>query len=174
MIVLRHFAAPAVALCLGVGVVGCSSEPRAEQVPPNAQLLVQGDRQLTYSAPRDGEVYVYDVDDETLLYSGQVQKGQSITVDPEEDRIMIDSKLALEKDIHAGNKHRIYFVPDRDRAGLSDDERVVERRTTEIRERPAAERTDPDTTIRREETKRIETDRDGDVTVKKETTIKTD
>jgi hypothetical protein len=181
----RHFAAPAVALCLGVGVAGCSSEPKAEQVPAGAQLLVQGDQMLTYTATRDGEVYVYDASDRTLLYSGQIEKGQTISIDPDEDKVLVDNKLVLEKDIHAGNRHRIYFQADR--AG---DERVVEKRT-EIRERTAAERepadttirreesktirTEPaDTTIRREESKTVKTDPDGDVTVKKETTIKTD
>ena len=166
----RHFAAPVAALFIGVGAVGCSSEPKAEQVPTNARLEMQGDRLLTYTAQRDGEVYVYDADDRKLLYSGKVEKGQAVTVDPDEDKIMVDNKLALEKDISAGNRHRIYFVPDRE------DQRVIERTT--IRERPAGERIerrdDADTTIRREETKRIESDPDGDVTIKKETTIKTD
>ena len=164
---LRHFAAPVAALCLGAGVIGCASEPKAEQVPPNAQMLVQGDQMLTYAAPNDGKVYVYDADDRTLLYSGEVRKGQSISIDPEEDKIMVDSRLAVEKDIHAGNDHRIYFVPDRNA------DRVIEERTT-IRERDSGVRSDADTTIRREEKRTVETQSDGDVTVKKETTIKAD
>jgi len=80
---------------------------------------------------------------------------------------MVDGKLAMEKQIHAGNRHRIYFTPD------ATEQRVVER-TTEIHERPAAAHVDSDTTIRREETKRVETNADGDTTVKKETTIKAD
>jgi hypothetical protein len=151
----RHFAAPVVALCISAGVIGCASEPKAEQVPAGARLAMQGDQQLVYTVQDDGKVYIYDVDDGTLLYSGQVEKGQVVTVDPDEDTIMIDSRLALENDI-----------PDR----------VIEERTT-IREQSSGERIDPrdgiDTTIRREE-RRIETDPDGDVTVKKETTIKTE
>ncbi|HEV2295388.1 MAG TPA: hypothetical protein VGR35_16175 [Tepidisphaeraceae bacterium] len=169
----RHFAAPVVALCLvGAGVVGCSSDPKVEQVPANARMEMQGDRQLAYTAQRNGEIYVYDFDDETLLYRGKVEKGQVVTVDPDEDKIMIDNKLALEKDIHAGNRHRIYFVPDRD------EDRVIEERTT-IREQSSAgdrieRRSDADsTTIRREETKRVETGGEPDVTVKKQTTITT-
>ncbi len=174
MNIFRHFAAPVAALSLAVGIAGCTSEPKAEQVPANARLLVEGDRMLNYSAPSDGEVYVYDSSDRKLLYSGQVQKGQSVSIDPDDDKIMIDNKLALEKDIHAGNRHRIYFVPKREGDMDRDGGRVIERRT-EIRERADADRPAPaDTTIRREETKRIETGGDGDVTVKKETTIKTD
>lgn len=174
----RHFVAPVAAICLGVGAIGCSSEPRAEQIPPNARMAIQGDRQLAYTAPRAGEIFVYDSDDDTLLYSGKVEKGQVVSVDPEEDKIMLDNQLVVEKDIHAGNRHRIYFIPDRE------DERIIEKSTT-IRERSAAEpaaaersaaehsdadSNDAGTTIRREETKRVETDGDG-VTVKKETTI---
>ncbi len=166
----RHFAAPVVALCISAGVIGCASEPKAEQVPAGARLAMQGDQQLVYTVQDDGKVYIYDVDDGTLLYSGQVEKGQVVTVDPDEDTIMIDSRLALENDIGAGNRHRIYFKPDRN------PDRVIEERTT-IREQSSGERIDPrdgiDTTIRREE-RRIETDPDGDVTVKKETTIKTE
>lgn len=166
----RHFVAPAAAVCLAAGVIGCSSEPRAEQIPPGARLQMQGDQQLTYTAQRDGEIYVYDSDDRTLLYSGKIEKGQSLTVDPDDDKILVDNKLVLEKDIRAGNRHRIYFQPD-DTA-----DRVIEERTTIRQERPAGERIErrrdaDDTTLRREETKSIETDDDGGVTVKKETTI---
>jgi len=170
---LRHFAAPVAALCIGAGIVGCSSEPKAEQVPPGAQLLVQGDQQLSYSAQRDGTIYVYDANDRTLIYSGQIEKGQTIAIDPDEDKVMVDNKLVLEKDIHAGNRHRIYFQEDR--TASRDDARVIER-STEVREvRPAGDRVivnDGDTV--REERKTVKTDPDGDVTVKKETTIKTD
>jgi hypothetical protein len=164
----RHFAAPAAVLCLGAGLIGCSSEPKAEQVPPGASMSVQGDRQLSYTAPHEGEVYVYDASAHKLLYSGHIDKGQVLSLDPDKDRIMIDSKLALEKDIHAGNRHRIYFEPD-----AHSDSRVVERRTTEVREVPAADRIDSDTTVRHEE-KTVRTQPDGDVTVKKETTITND
>jgi hypothetical protein len=163
----RHFAAPVAALCLGTGLIGCSHEPKADQVPPTASMSVQGDQDLSYTAPRDGEVYVYDASSRKLLYSGHIEKGQVLSVDPEKDKIMIDSKLALEKDIHAGNRHRIYFAPD-----THSDSRVVERRT-EVREVPAGSRIDSDTTVRSEE-KTVRTNPDGDVTVKKETTIKND
>ena len=170
---LRHFAAPVAALCIGAGIVGCSSEPKAEQVPPGAQLLVQGDQQLSYSAQRDGTIYVYDANDRTLIYSGQIEKGQTIAIDPDEDKVMVDNKLVLEKDIHAGNRHRIYFKED-PKSSL-ENARVIER-STEVREvRPAGDRVivnDGDTV--REERKTVKTDPDGDVTVKKETTIKTD
>jgi hypothetical protein len=146
----RHFAAPAAVLCLGAGLIGCSSEPKAEQVPPGASMSVQGDQQLSYTAPHDGEVYVYDASGHKLLYSGHIEKGQVLSVDPDKDKIMIDSKLALEKDIHAGNRHRIYFEPD------THSDRVTER-TIETREIPAGARIDSDTTVRHEE-KTIKTD----------------
>jgi hypothetical protein len=169
MYAFRHFAAPAAALCIAAGVVGCSSDPKPEQVPASAQMRVQGDQDLAYTAPSDGEVYVYDASARKLLYSGHVERGQNVTIDPDEDKIMIDGKLALEKDIHAGNRHRIYFTPD-----AHDVDRVVEHRTEIHEERPAGARIDSDATIHREETKHVDVDRDGDTTVKKETTIKTD
>ena len=166
-----QFAAPLAALALGIGMVGCSSEPKAEQVPPNARLLVQGDKTLNYAAPQDGDVYVYDSNDSTLIYSGHVEKGQSISIDPEDDKVMIDNKLAVEKDIHAGNVHRIYFVPDR-----HDDDHGRVHKTTEVRDHAADGHREGDsgTTIKREETKKIDANPDGDVTIKKETTIKTE
>lgn len=166
----RHLVAPVAVLCLGAGVIGCSSEPKAEQIPAGARMAMQGDQQLVYPAPQDGTVYIYDADDRTLIYSGKVEKGQSITVDPDADTVMIDTRLVLEKDIHAGNRHRIYFQPERDA------DRVVEERTTIRQERTAGDRLDDrdaDTTIRREE-RRVVTDDGGDVTVKKETTIKSE
>ena len=171
MYALRHFAAPVAAVCIGAGIIGCSSEPTAEQVPMNAQLLVQGDQQLTYTAQRDGEIFVYDASDKKLLYSGQIDKGQKIAIDPDEDRIMVDNQLVLEKDIHAGNRHRIYFQEDR--TASRDDARIIER-TTEVREVvPAGEQIDASSSgTVREESRTVKTAPDGDVTVKKETTIK--
>ena len=171
MYALRHFAAPVAALCIGAGVIGCSSEPTAEQVPVNAQLLVQGDQQLTYTAQRDGEIFVYDSNDKKLLYSGKIEKGQTITIDPDEDQILVNNRLVLEKDIHAGNRHRIYFQEDR--TASLDDARVIER-TTEVREVvPAGQQIDASSSgTVREESRTVKTDPDGDVTVKKETTIK--
>ena len=167
MYAFRHFAAPAAALCIGVGILGCSSEPKAEQVPATATMSVQGDQDLTFTAPHDGEVYVYDASARKLLYSGHIEKGQHLSIDPDKDKIMVDNRLALEKDIHAGNRHRIYFDADHN------SDRVVERQTTEYREVPAAGRIDSDTTVR-EEKKTVRTDPDGDVTVQKKTTITND
>jgi hypothetical protein len=110
---LRQIAVPGVlGLSLMVGVVGCQNE-RHDEIPPTALMASEGDEKLAYMAPSDGEVYVYDTETDRMVYSGTIEKGQTIQVDPEKDRVSIDGNTKLERALNNGNQHRIFFQRDK-------------------------------------------------------------
>ncbi len=109
MMRLSHIAAPAalsVSLLLGVG--GCSHE-RHEEVPASAMMTAEGDERLSAIAPDDGRVFVVDTNDDEIIYSGSVEKGDEISLNPEDNRLMVAGRTALEKRIDRGHRHRIFF-----------------------------------------------------------------
>ena len=107
MFTLRHLAFP-VALCTVLCVVGCENM-HPNSIPPQAMLSTEGNGLITATAPRDGTVYVYDVGADRLVYSGAVTKGQVVTVNTNDNRIVVDNQARSEHTLNTWNKHRVYF-----------------------------------------------------------------
>ena len=135
-----YIAIPAL-LGLTFALGGCAKD-RHEAIPETAMTVSEAAGDIKYTAPDDGEVYVYDQAQDELIYSGRIRKGETLSLEPEddEDKIRIDSQVVSTKDLKEGNKHKVFFRPmtDRERAaGLASDRegRVVsEERTTTIRD----------------------------------------
>ena len=121
MAFVRQFAV----IALLVVAAGCATD-RPLSVPADEMLLSEGDRDLTFRADRDGTVYVYNHNDDQILYSGKVERGQTISVDTERDRIELDGRPVMEKGIGGNDTRRVYFRPE------ATTERVIieERRVT--------------------------------------------
>jgi hypothetical protein len=124
MFALRHFVTPMAGLALVIGVAGCAATN--ENVPPSAQMVSSGNETVAFTAPRHGMVYVVDKNTNKLLYSGNVDKGQSVTIDPtkHDHNIMLDNNTVTQESLNVGHTYQIYFNPD---------EKVVERHVTEER-----------------------------------------
>ena len=86
-------------------------------------------RVVAYTATHDGTAYVYDVGADRIVWSGPVDAGNTITVDPSADRVMVGNRVAAEKLLHSGHQHRVFFV---DSATSPDDRRkvIIEKQTT--------------------------------------------
>jgi len=82
------------------------------RLPRNAEPVAQGTGELRWRAPSDGHLYVYDADDDRLLFEQRVRRGDDVDVSPERDRIMLDDRTVYERDLVRRHAHRIYF--DRD------------------------------------------------------------
>jgi hypothetical protein len=124
MFALRHFVTPMAGLALAIGVAGCAATN--ENVPASAQMVSSGNETVAFTAPRHGMVYVVDKNTNKLLYSGNIDKGQSVTVDPtkHDHNIMLDNNTVTQESLNVGHTYQIYFHPD---------EKVVERHVTEER-----------------------------------------
>ncbi len=66
-------------------------------------MAVEGNRTLNYRSPGTGMVTVYDANTDQVIYSGQINKGQSLLVDPEGNRITLDGQVVSQRALHAGN-----------------------------------------------------------------------
>lgn len=108
---LRHLAiATASGLALTLGVVGCAHE-RPAGVSGAAAMVASGNKNLSFQAPSDGQVTVYDTVADRVDYSGKINKGQGLMVDAPHDAITIDGRIVQHSGFDALHNHEIYFEP---------------------------------------------------------------
>ncbi len=97
-------------LTLSLGLAGCMNE-RPAGLSASAVMAVEGDKTLSYMAQNDGTVTVFDTQANTVIYAGQMIKGQSLLVDVPNDRVTLDGKVVSQNDLHGGDVNRIFFEP---------------------------------------------------------------
>ncbi|CAN5336003.1 hypothetical protein BH09PLA1_BH09PLA1_13800 [soil metagenome] len=90
---------------------GCMHD-RTPKIPPDATLMTEGQKSLAFRAPESGTVYVYNRNNDKIVYSGVLERGQAIEVAPERNRITIEGRTVLEKGLDQFEAHRIFFKPD--------------------------------------------------------------
>ena len=142
---------------LGLGMLsGCQHE-RHESIPASAQNVAESrDGDVRFTAPNNGEVYVYDVNKDELVYSGKIHKGETLELQREqdEDQIRLDSQVVSTGDLKEGNKYRIFYKPsEKSEAGMASDSSgaqgnvVREEKTTVIQQAPPAQPADSQKTV---------------------------
>ena len=116
MIRMHSFSFPLMgALALAI-VSGCASDPLSN-IPSNATIASSGNDHLSYTAPSFGRVWVYDVTNDRIDYSGPLRGNEAVAVDPNTNSVTIDGRIFLDT-LRQGAQHRIYFVPAQDNASL--------------------------------------------------------
>jgi len=116
-----------VAVILSIGLAGCemfegddndndrsTSERRdtlSSSVPRSAELLREGSGELSVRASSDGRAYLYDADAARVVWSGNVQRGQLITIDPDNDRAAVEGTVVFDRNLERRHSHRIYLDP---------------------------------------------------------------
>ncbi|MBV8780355.1 MAG: hypothetical protein JO353_03060 [Phycisphaerae bacterium] len=105
---LSRLLVPVVAGALVIGAVGCENQ-HPLNIPATAMIATSGNGTVTSTALHDGSVYVYDVNADRLDYSGPVVRGDTVTVNTDNNEILINSQVKATKMLNTGNKHRIYF-----------------------------------------------------------------
>ena len=131
MIRFSQFAAPVVAgAALFIGVAGCSSHDRPDEVSPNAATIATGHDLVTATAPHDGTVYVWDATANKMVYTGKVQKGDEVRVDAKKNRVLFNDKVAVERDLINDHNYKVFFErsdkPDSDVASHREGATVIE------------------------------------------------
>jgi hypothetical protein len=109
MLKSRYLAIPTCVLATAL-FFGCQTD-RVNNIPPSAMLASSGNAQLTYTAQSDGTVWVYDVNNDRIDYSGPLMANQSIVVDSTTRQITVDGRIVSDKTLNSGAQHRIYFQP---------------------------------------------------------------
>jgi hypothetical protein len=130
----RHFAAPAV---LGAALlVGCAHD-RHEDIPLSAAEIGEGKESVFYNAPYDGRVYVYDATANKMLYNGELRRGEMIKVDAKDNKILVDNKTAVDRDLVNDHRYKIFFDKD-ENASTASQVIVPPSNTTIVNPPPAA------------------------------------
>src|SRR5438105_13873748 len=81
-------------------------------IPPSAPLRDEGNGKLVaYTTDTRGNAYVYDATEAKLLWSGKVDRQQSVAVDTEHNAITVDGKPVHTRNVPNGHKYRVYFEP---------------------------------------------------------------
>ncbi|HZN69598.1 MAG TPA: hypothetical protein VFB66_30260 [Tepidisphaeraceae bacterium] len=93
-------------LCLMV--TGCAAD-RHEDIPKSAPMVAKGQTDVTWAAPSEGDVYVYDQSEGKMLYSGRVERGDNLVVDARKDRIRLDGRTVMDKQIRDNNEIEVFF-----------------------------------------------------------------
>jgi hypothetical protein len=102
---LSHFAAPAV-LGAALFVGGCAQD---RDMPGNAQVMSEGRQTVSATAPHDGTVYVYDDTSHKTIYTGRVNKDDSIKLDAKDNKVMLNNQTALKQDLVNDHRYQILF-----------------------------------------------------------------
>lgn len=101
--------ASAAGLSLSLAVIGCQPD-HPDIVPSSAQLQSSGNGMIRFTAANDGTAYVYDKPTSRLLWSGHVSQGQTVTIDPGKNEILLDSQPIASRTLVAGDVTEVYFA----------------------------------------------------------------
>ena len=89
-------------------LVGCAAE-RHESIPESARLVADAKGEVDFVAPNDGMVYVYDRGAGDLIYSGRILEGERVEVEAMKDRVTLNGRTVMDKQIRDNNEVRIFF-----------------------------------------------------------------
>lgn len=88
---------------------GCASTERHPNIPSGAREMGEAKRSVFWTAPERGNVYVYNVTTDTLVYSGLLQRGQTVRASAEDNRVTVDGVMVSERGMVGDPRLRIYF-----------------------------------------------------------------
>lgn len=112
MVGARKFVLGCVGGLLGIGLLGCTPQHPAE-VPGSASLVASGDREVEYTTPSRGMVYLYDSNNHRLVWSGEVDQGKTIKVERPSNRVTVSGMPVVTK-LQPFHMEEIYFTSARD------------------------------------------------------------
>ena len=87
---VRHLLLPPLLVSV---LAGCNlSSGKPSGLPTGAVLVAEGFSPLSYEAPTDGRVYVWDSADHRVVYEADLRRGQSIWLDVQSGWVLVDHK----------------------------------------------------------------------------------
>jgi hypothetical protein len=90
---------------------GCSARARAG-IPVEAERVAEAKGELVYQVPAGGEAYILDVSDNKIVWSGHLREGETLTIQPEADRVAVDLQSVAEPDLNQNHRFTVYLRRD--------------------------------------------------------------
>ena len=109
MIRLSQIAAPAVVGAALLFGVGCAHEDRPDEINANATMIGEGHNTVSANAPHDGTLTVWDDTAHKMVYTSRVEKGDTVKVDAKHNRVILNDKVAEQRDLINDHNYKIYF-----------------------------------------------------------------
>jgi hypothetical protein len=88
-------------------IVGCTSQKT--EIPSTAVMMNDARGDITVTAPHTGTVYVYDKNEDKLVYSGQVTRDDVIRLDEQSGNVDINDHVVAGKALNNDHAHQVYF-----------------------------------------------------------------
>lgn len=79
-------------------------------IPRDAGKVAEGSGELSYAARSDGRVYLYDINDRTVVDNRLLRRDETYTANADQNRILIDRRKVSEQDLKRKHNYRIYFL----------------------------------------------------------------
>src|SRR5690349_20115817 len=107
---LQLMCAALIAVVCSTALRGCTTHDRAEPVPTTAYEMHTGREPVSFTARPDGMVYVEDANDQKLVYSGQLRRGQKLSLDSTrtDNQIMLAGQTVSAGTLRAAHDLNIY------------------------------------------------------------------
>jgi hypothetical protein len=99
---------------LGGGCASNKSEEHPNRIPQMADVVVEGNDKIKWTADMDGTIFVYDRDKSTVRYTGPVRRGEEIIVQPDRDKVYVGDHVVYNENLEKHSWHRIYFLHEQD------------------------------------------------------------
>ena len=91
----------------GLAAAGCAGS--GQTVPSGAQEVSSGNREVSYTVPQDGKIYLRDDFDKRTAYSAEVHKNQVVRFDPSQNTVFVDGAVAAQQIPGAWHQHTLFF-----------------------------------------------------------------
>ena len=78
-------------------------------IPAGAEQVASGNRQVAYTVPQDGKIYLRDDFDNRTAYSAEVHKNQVVRFDPKQNAVFVDGSVAAQQIPGAWHQHTLFF-----------------------------------------------------------------
>jgi hypothetical protein len=108
----RIFFEPGMTLQLGANNSDLASRniARPANVPTDARLTGEGAQRMMYTAEGDGTIWVVDVPNNIVIYSGRVARGDQVVVDPDANNLTVNGSKVSDQKLLPDVSRRIFFM----------------------------------------------------------------
>jgi hypothetical protein len=81
------------------------------EIPADAVAVEggEGTAGLSHTAQRDGTIYVYDVDDDRVVFVGRMMSGERFRLLPDDNEATLDGRPVFRSDLNPRHRYRLYF-----------------------------------------------------------------